>query len=57
MRKIGKKNKPIRQYYVPQVYLKNFCDPHKCIAVMDKRDRRIFLTGIRAVAAENDFYT
>lgn len=57
MRKIGKENKPTRQHHVPQVYLKNFCDSHGCIAVMDKRKRRIFSTGIRAVGVENDFYT
>lgn len=57
MRKIGKENKPTRQHHVPQVYLKNFCDLHGCIAVMDKRERRIFSTGVRAVGAENDFYT
>lgn len=57
MRKIGKKNKPTRQHHVPQVYLKNFCDLRGCIAVMDKHQRRIFSTGVRAVGAENDFYT
>ena len=55
--KIGKKNKPTRQHYVPQVYLRNFCDSHGSITVIDKRERRIFLTGVRAVGAENDFYT
>lgn len=57
MKKIVKKNKPTRQHHVPQVYLKNFCDLYGCIAVMDKREHRVFLTGVRAVGAENDFYT
>ena len=57
MKKIGKKNKPTRQHHVPQVYLKNFCDSHCSIAVMDTREHRIFTTGVRAVGAENDFYT
>lgn len=57
VRKISKKNNPIRQHHVPQVYLKNFCNASKAIAVMDKRRQRIFSTGISAVGAENDFYT
>jgi hypothetical protein len=56
VKKIGK-NKPTRQHHVPKVYLRNFCDLHGCIAVMDKREHRIFTTGVRAVGVENDFYT
>lgn len=56
-RKINKKDNPIRQHHVPQVYLRNFCNESKAIAVMDKINQRIFSTGIRAVGAENDFYT
>ena len=57
MRKTGKDNKPTKQHHVPQVYLKNFCDVHGYITVIDKRDLRIFSTGVRAVGAENNFYT
>lgn len=56
-RKISKKYNPIRQHHAPQVYLRNFCNESKAIAVMDKINQRIFSTGIRAVGAENDFYT
>jgi hypothetical protein len=55
--KIGKENNPIKQHHVPQVYLKNFCNSCGCIAVIDKSNRRTFSTGVRAVAAENNFYT
>lgn len=57
MKKIGGKNKPTRQHHVPKVYLRNFCDLNGCISVMDKREHRIFTTGVRAVGVENDFYT
>lgn len=57
MRKISKRNNPIRQHYVPQVYLKHFCNSVKAIAVIDKHNQKVFSTGIRAVGAENDFYT
>lgn len=57
MRKISKKDDPTKQHHVPQVYLKNFCNASKAIAVMDKRSQRVFSTGIRVVGVENDFYT
>lgn len=55
--KIEKENSPIRQHHVPQVYLKNFCDSQNSIAVINQHEHRIFTTGIRAVAVENNFYT
>lgn len=57
MREISKKNDPIRQHHVPQAYLRNFCNLSEAIAVLDKRSRKVFSTGIRVVGAENDFYT
>lgn len=42
---------------MPQVYLRNFCNGSNAIAVMDKYRQKVFSTGIRAVGAENDFYT
>lgn len=57
MRKISKKNNPIRHHHVPEVYLKNFCNASKAIAVIDKYSQRVFSTGIRAVGVEKDFYT
>lgn len=57
MNKISSKNNPIRQHHVPQAYLRNFCNSSKAIAVMDKHSRKVFSTGVRAVGAENDFYT
>lgn len=57
MRKISKKNNPTRQHHIPQVYLRNFCNASKGIAVIDKYSQKVFSTGIRAVGAENDFYT
>lgn len=55
--KISTENNPIRQHHVPQVYLRNFCNSSEAIAVLDKQRQRVFSTGIRAVGAENDFYT
>ena len=57
MREISKKDNPTRQHHVPQVYLRNFCNASKTIAVLDRCSQRVFSTGIRAVGAENDFYT
>lgn len=57
-RKVTSKNhNPIRQHHVPQVYLRNFCNASKVIAVLDKHRQKIFSTGVRAVGVENDFYT
>lgn len=57
VRKISKENTPIRQHHVPEVYLKNFCNSSKAIAVLDKTNKRVFSTGIRAVGVEKNFYT
>lgn len=57
MVKISQKNDPIKQHYVPKVYLKNFCNSNNAIAVVDRHTRKIFSTGIGAVGAEKDFYT
>ncbi len=54
---MSKHNKPIRQHHVPKVYLKNFCSEDGTIAVLDKTRKRIFSTGLDAVAVEKDFYT
>lgn len=57
MRKIKKENSPIRQHYIPQVYLRNFCTLNDSIVVWDKKSKKIFSTGINAVGVERDFYT
>lgn len=57
MREISKKDNPIRQHHVPQVYLRNFCNASNTIAVMDKHSKRVFSAGTRVIGAENDFYT
>lgn len=54
---MSKHNKPIRQHHVPKVYLKKFCAEDGAIAVLDKTRKRIFSTGLDAVAVEKDFYT
>jgi len=42
---------------VPQVYLKNFCNSKSAIAVLDKRTKKVFSTGVQVVRVENNFYT
>mgnify|MGYP004461022615 CR=1 FL=1 len=50
------KNEPIKQHYVPRVYLKNFSVNNQ-IYVLNKKRNKIFSTGINNICAENDFYT
>lgn len=51
---------PRKQHYVPQVYLKNFSVPQNKIweiCAFDKKNCCDYLTNIRNVAMEKDFYT
>ena len=50
--------KPRKHHYVPQTYLKNFCNPDKrnFIYVYDKRENRKFSANIKDIAEERDFY-
>lgn len=52
-----KSSLPKIQHYVPQFILKNFCiDNTSQVFVFDKKQKRIFKTNIKNVAAENGFY-
>ena len=44
------------QHYVPQSVLRRFCDRGGQLHVFDKRERRVFKSSPRNVAAERDFY-
>ncbi len=53
-------NKPIKQHYVPQVYLKNFArkkDKIWEVSVMDKKQEKSYNADIRDVAFKKNFYT
>jgi len=52
-------NKPRKHHYVPQTYLKNFCnsvDKPDSIYVYDKINHKKFKANIQDIAAERDFY-
>lgn len=50
-------NNPIKQHYVPQVYLRNFCGQNGALAVQNKDTGKIFYTGTTGVGFEKNFYT
>jgi hypothetical protein len=53
-------NKPIKQHYVPKVYLTNFCDPmlkNKHLHVFDKNDKRYFNAHINDIGFSKNTYT
>jgi hypothetical protein len=47
---------PRLHHYVPQFYLKRFRDASGRLYVWDRDNDRVFTTGPRALAAEQDFY-
>lgn len=50
-------NNPIKQHYVPQVYLRNFCGQNGVLYVLNKSTGKIFSTGTAGVGFEKHFYT
>ncbi len=48
-------NEPRRHHYVSQFYLRQFSESNEQINVIDVVDRRHFVTGSRAIAAQTDF--
>ena len=48
-------NEPRRHHYVSQFYLKLFSESNEQIHVVDVNDRRHFMTGSRAIAAQTNF--
>lgn len=50
-------NNPIKQHYVPQVYLRNFCGPNGNLTVLTKKTGNIFSTGTAGIGFEKHFYT
>lgn len=55
-----KHDEPIRQHYVPKLYLKRFAIKNNKkyeIYAYDKSERKLFKTKIENVALENNFYT
>ncbi len=50
-------NNPIKQHYVPQVYLRNFCGSNGALAVLNKNTGKKFYTGTAGVGFEKNFYT
>lgn len=53
-------NEPVRQHWVPKVYLRGFCaEPteREQIHVHDTREGRSFLSSIDKIAVKNHFYT
>lgn len=50
-------SEPINQHYVPQMLLRNFCNPQtNKIFVFDKTSGRSFETNVRNAAAERQYY-
>lgn len=55
-----KHDEPIRQHYVPKLYLKRFAIKNNKkyeIYAYDKSKQKLFKTKIENVALENNFYT
>lgn len=53
-------NKPVRQHYVPQAYLKFFAQKREKIwetDVADKKGQKLYRANIRDIAFEKNFYT
>ncbi len=46
----------VKQHYIPQFYLKHFCDPRRTIYCYDKLRDRSFQTKTEDIAQENYFY-
>ncbi len=55
-----KTNKPVRQHYVPQFYLKGFANPQKdehYLFAYNKENKKRFPTNIKKIGQENLFYS
>lgn len=50
------KSKPKLHHYVPQLYLRNFADERKQVAVIDRKEGRSYNANVSNVAAETHFY-
>jgi hypothetical protein len=49
-------SEPRRHHYVPQFYLRRFCDANGRLWAWDKAGDRVFQTSPNAIANETDFY-
>ncbi|CAM3027784.1 DUF4238 domain-containing protein [Deinococcus radiodurans] len=50
-------NEPIRHHWVPQYYLREFCDSDGKLFVLDKTRKKTFKTSPEGIAVERNFHT
>lgn len=51
------KSMPIRNHFIPEYYLKNFCDNNGKIWVFDRKKNHKIMTEVHAIGCEKDLYT